>query len=145
LRNEGPNEKIDQNFDQPRLFIEYAIQQLYPIALQAEKDMLNSSSSQIVGAEWWIQLKDEKSGIGFHYDKDEGMASDQMKMRFYSVLLFQHISYCSFNLALYIYHFSHPLFSTVTYLKDFGAPTMILNQYTPGFQLFSILFAFGLC
>ena len=37
--------------------------------------------------------------VNFHYDKDEGQASDEMIMRF-------------------------PVLSTVLYLRDYGAPTI---------------------
>ncbi|GMH55409.1 hypothetical protein TrRE_jg11814 [Triparma retinervis] len=59
--------------------------------------------SDIQGAEWWIQARGSKEGIGFHYDKDEAYASLQMRMSF-------------------------PVLSTITYLTDVGAPTLILNQ-----------------
>ena len=60
-----------------------------------------------IGAEWWIQVVPADGGnIGFHYDKDEGMASTQMKM-------------------------VHPLLSTVTYITSHGSPTVVLNQTCP--------------
>jgi len=59
--------------------------------------------SDIKGAEWWIQSRGSKEGIGFHYDKDEAYASIHMKMSF-------------------------PILSTITYLTSTGAPTLILNQ-----------------
>ncbi len=59
--------------------------------------------SDIKGAEWWIQARSSTQGIGFHYDKDEAYASLHMRMSF-------------------------PILSTVTYLTDTGAPTLILNQ-----------------
>ena len=58
---------------------------------------------KVVGGKYWFQYRGQGNGVGFHYDKDEGMASEQMKMRF-------------------------PMYSTVTYLESRGAPTLILNQ-----------------
>ena len=64
------------------------------------------SCTNIVGAEWWIQDKEVTAGIDFHYDKDEGLASIERRMK-------------------------HPSVSTVTYLTSMGAPTVILRQITP--------------
>lgn len=64
-------------------------------------------SNKIVGAEWWVQKTDQNGKIGFHYDKDEGEASIHSRMR-------------------------HPVISTVTYLTDGGAPTMVFNMTTNG-------------
>ena len=36
----------------------------------------------IVGAEWWVQEQQSHADIGFHYDKDEAFASNQMTMLF---------------------------------------------------------------
>jgi hypothetical protein len=44
--------------------------------------------------------------IGFHYDKDEGIASEQMRM-------------------------VYPHTSSITYLSNVGAPTFIMNMTTP--------------
>ena len=63
-------------------------------------------STPIVGAEWWFQDQPLAGSIGYHYDKDEAYASEHMTMRF-------------------------PEVSTVTYLTDVGAPTLVLNQTTP--------------
>lgn len=79
------------------------------------------------GAEWWVQLRpsppgtgrysmlasdgdnDEddmaKSGISFHWDKDEDLRI-----------------MCSGSMYI------HPHISTVTYLTDLGAPTMVLTK-----------------
>ena len=65
-----------------------------------------NAPTPIVGAEWWLQERKPTENIGFHYDKDEAYASEHMTMRF-------------------------PEVSTVTYLGDAGAPTLILNQTTP--------------
>ncbi len=59
--------------------------------------------AKVVGGKYWYQYRGPGDGVGFHYDKDEGMASDQMIMRF-------------------------PMYSTVTYIEPKGAPTIILNQ-----------------
>ena len=36
--------------------------------------------AKVVGAEWWYQARDTTENIGFHYDKDEGIASNEMRM-----------------------------------------------------------------
>ena len=59
--------------------------------------------NKVVGGKYWYQYRGQQEDVGFHYDKDEGMASDQMIMRF-------------------------PMYSTVTYIESKGAPTIILNQ-----------------
>eukprot|EP00041_Stephanoeca_diplocostata_P004255 m.42128 g.42128 ORF g.42128 m.42128 type:complete len:529 (+) comp15009_c0_seq2:127-1713(+) len=61
---------------------------------------------RIVGAEWWYQTREVKGNIGFHYDKDEAVASNEMKM-------------------------VYPDVATVTYLTQAGGPTLILNMSTP--------------
>lgn len=58
---------------------------------------------RVAGAEWWVQHRSEAEDISFHHDKDEALASLKMTMQF-------------------------PEVSTVTYLTDIGAPTLIFNQ-----------------
>ena len=53
-----------------------------------------------------MQQQRPRESIGYHYDKDEALASAEMTMRF-------------------------PEVSTVTYLRERGGPTMVLNQTTP--------------
>lgn len=65
-----------------------------------------SAPTPIIGAEWWLQERAPTGDIGYHYDKDEAYASEHMTMRF-------------------------PEVSTVTYLGNSGAPTLIFNQTTP--------------
>eukprot|EP00750_Incisomonas_marina_P019796 INCI3627.11.p1 GENE.INCI3627.11~~INCI3627.11.p1 ORF type:complete len:487 (+),score=71.87 INCI3627.11:401-1861(+) len=58
----------------------------------------------IVGAKYWIQRRSRTDRVGFHYDKDEAMASMQQIMKF-------------------------PIFGTINYLKaDQGAPTVLYKQ-----------------
>eukprot|EP01036_Dinobryon_divergens_P033266 gene33266-43010_t len=71
-------------------------------------------NNKIVGAEWWVQRTNQDGKIGFHYDKDEGEASIHSRMR-------------------------HPLISTVTYLSDEGAPTMVFNMTTNGNADFPVI------
>eukprot|EP00051_Salpingoeca_urceolata_P031083 m.10316 g.10316 ORF g.10316 m.10316 type:complete len:459 (-) comp3750_c0_seq2:22-1398(-) len=89
-------------FPKPRFAAEQAIHYL------RELDFPGNSFAErkIVGAEWWFQLRDTTENIGFHYDKDEGVASIEMRM-------------------------SYPAMSTITYLSDTGSPTLIFNQTTP--------------
>lgn len=90
---------------QPRSSLEKAVLELARYALP---DIYNQRPNDvIIGGEWWLQVRSGTETIGFHYDKDEAMASIQMKMK-------------------------HPLISTVTYLSDIGAPTLIFNQTTDG-------------
>ena len=61
------------------------------------------------GAEWWAQVRtpgDENESITFHWDVDE---------------------YCQDALGVAI----SPALSTVTYLSDLGAPTLVLDVPTP--------------
>lgn len=60
----------------------------------------------IVGAEWWYQTREVTGSIGFHYDKDEAVASNEMRIVF-------------------------PDVATVTYLTGAGGPTLILNMTSP--------------
>ena len=61
----------------------------------------------IVGVKYWVQHRNtrDRNVVNFHYDKDEGLASDQMIMR-------------------------PPPLVGVTHLEDWGAPTLMLNQST---------------
>jgi hypothetical protein len=79
---------------------------------------INNGKVNIVGGEWWIQRRNACDGISFHYDKDEAMASHAGVMRF-------------------------PVASTVTYLTDTGAPTVIFNMTTDGNNDFPIIPTFG--
>ncbi len=65
----------------------------------------SEARAAVQGAEWWLQHREQREDIGFHYDKDEGAASIEGRMLF-------------------------PVLSTITYLRDVGAPTLILNQST---------------
>ena len=97
---------INKN-DKPRNFIEYLVLRIslqdYPIKFP----------ENYIGCEWWIQVKDKKENITFHYDKDEALTSLK---------------------DIYIY----PLKSTITYLTDVGGPTMIFNDenYNNGYLSF---------
>jgi hypothetical protein len=57
----------------------------------------------IGGGEWWVQLRNTNENIGFHVDKDEGVASEEQWMKM-------------------------PVLSTVTYLTNEGGPTLVLDQ-----------------
>lgn len=87
----------------PRSAIEAAIHHLFQRDFGAGDAEAHRS---IAGAEWWIQEQASHDDIGFHYDKDEAFATEQMTMKF-------------------------PEVSTVTYLQAHGAPTLVLNQTTP--------------
>jgi hypothetical protein len=62
------------------------------------------------GAEWWVQVRHAGDGqdeaVSFHWDKDEDLVDD------YGVNV-------------------HPAISTVTYLTDTGAPTLVLDHRAP--------------
>jgi hypothetical protein len=86
----------------PRTNIEQAIHHLWQYAYVS---LSENDRRRVTGAEWWFQTRNGSEGIGFHYDKDEGTASLHGIMRF-------------------------PMRGTITYLTDYGAPTVILNQTT---------------
>lgn len=88
---------------EPRNYIEKAVHTLRKEVVP--RIYAHRKEQKIVGGEWWVQVRDGKETIGFHYDKDEAMASLQGIMKL-------------------------PMVSTVTYLTDVGAPTLILNQTT---------------
>lgn len=54
-------------------------------------------------AEWWTQVIDNDSDIGYHWDRDYGLEEDD---------------------GVHAY----PLFGTVTYLSNCGAPTMVIDK-----------------
>jgi hypothetical protein len=60
---------------------------------------------KIDGMKYWYQYRHAEEDVGFHYDKDEGMASDMQRMRF-------------------------PYINTLVYLSDVGAPTIFFNGTT---------------
>jgi hypothetical protein len=88
----------------PRFFIEESVAALASL-IDVTKFGLGSEV-KLAGGEWWVQQMGHTESIGFHYDKDEAMASDHWQM-------------------------SYPVLSTITYLDQVGAPTLILNQTTP--------------
>lgn len=91
----------------PRFYIEKVIKLLRRYALPEEfYPDGRYSADDIIGAEWWIQRRGRTEDIGFHYDKDEAKASLERRMEF-------------------------PILSTITYLEDVGAPTLIFDQTTP--------------
>jgi len=55
------------------------------------------------GAEWWTQVIDSRDDIGFHWDRDYELEESE---------------------GLHVY----PIKSTVTYLTDFGAPTIVVDK-----------------
>ena len=92
----------------PRFAIEHAVNLLFELlhenTYEDQSDLqMRQRRRTIVGGKYWVQHRGKTEDVGFHYDKDEGMASDQMIMRF-------------------------PQFATVTYLSNEGAPTVIFNQ-----------------
>jgi hypothetical protein len=109
---------------QPRCFLENLAKQIFHHHVPKSSNFYYDEATS--GSEWWVQIRpsppagrysmlaDEskdgiddmtKSGISFHWDKDEDLR-----------LL------C--DGSMYI----HPHLSTVTYLTDLGAPTMVLSK-----------------
>ena len=91
-----------------RFAIEHAVNLLFDLlyanAYEADSNAkMRERRKQIVGGKYWVQYRPADEDVSFHYDKDEGLASDHMIMRF-------------------------PQFATVTYLSNAGAPTIIFNQ-----------------
>eukprot|EP01052_Picozoa_sp_SAG31_P054548 SAG31_NODE_14586_length_798_cov_0.489270_1_plen_223_part_10 len=78
------------------------------IEIVGKIDFPDGMPKSIVGAEYWVQERRGDEDSGFHYDKDESAASNKQRMVF-------------------------PALSTITYLTDGGAPTMVLNQTTNQF------------
>ena len=93
--------------DEPKSLIEYIARNI------SFQDFPNGFPDNYVGLEWWVQVRNTKEGIVFHYDKDEGTCSQK---------------------DIYIY----PLKSTITYLTDVGGPTGIFNDesYNNGYLSF---------
>ena len=83
----------------PRSATEIAIAILYEFAFPGGEE----PEGGIAGGEWWVQMRNSNENIGFHVDKDEGIASEEQWMKM-------------------------PVLSTVTYLTDVGGPTLVLNQ-----------------
>ena len=99
-----------ENFDSPRSFAEVAITYLHKMAFPDDSPWSGGGPdgkepTQLAGAEWWVQPRNPKENIGFHYDKDEGVASEEQWMKM-------------------------PTMSSVFYLTDAGAPTLVLNKTT---------------
>ena len=69
----------------PSNAVELAISSLFHVAFD---NLPASVQSQVAGAEWWIQRRQGTRGISFHYDKDEGIASEHswMKMPIFSTV-----------------------------------------------------------
>lgn len=59
-----------------------------------------------IGYEWWIQRIKSHEPLGFHVDKDESIATHQMRL-------------------------VHPLWSSVFYVTDIGGGTLITDQFSP--------------
>jgi len=102
IHNKRPTFWYELGRHAPRNYVESAIERLRGLI---PDDMLKENKSAIRGAEWWVQIRGNDEGISFHYDKDEGLASLQGVMK-------------------------HPAVSTVTYLSDVGAPTLIFEMIT---------------
>ena len=83
----------------PRTAIEVAIKRLSKFA---------NLGDTYLGAEWWTQQVDGGPGgkLGFHVDKDEGIASNQQ-------------------------YLVHSEYSSVFYLTDTGGGTLVLDQWSP--------------
>jgi hypothetical protein len=98
------------SFGTPRSAVELAISGylLEKVVQRADRAAGGGSSgsagftSSLGGAEYWIQ---RSSDVRYHYDKDEGAASEEQYMRM-------------------------PILASVLYLADVGAPTLILNRTT---------------
>ena len=101
MHNTRPTFWYDLESHGPRNYIEAAIVRLRQLIPEG----LLAGNKTIRGAEWWVQIRSNDEGISFHYDKDEGLASIKGIMK-------------------------HPAVSTVTYVTDAGAPTLIFDMIT---------------
>lgn len=75
------------------------------------------------GAEWWTQVIDSRDDIGFHWDRDYELEESE---------------------GVHVY----PIKSTVTYLSDCGAPTMIVDKRgtaDSSYELIGVADTFSLC
>jgi hypothetical protein len=122
-----------EQFENPRSWIELAITYLHKMAFPEDSPWTGGGPygdkpTQLAGAEWWIQNKDTKEDIGFHYDKDEGVASEEywMKMPTMSSVFCKSFSTVRVGPVLSV---SDPA-CVPTDLTDVGAPTMVLNKTT---------------
>lgn len=92
---------------EPRTASEYAVKVMFDILFGDKVHPMDkhrrAMRKKVVGGKYWYQYRGPSDSVNFHYDKDEGMASDQMIMRF-------------------------PMYSTVTYIEPHGAPTVVFNQ-----------------
>lgn len=87
----------------PRFAIENMIKLLEQITFPPE--LGGADAFGIVGCKYWVQRRGGDSSVNFHYDKDEGLASDQSIMR-------------------------PPPLVGVTHMDQWGAPTVVFNQST---------------
>ena len=91
----------------PRCALESLAKALFEAHAGSAVDGFDASKS---GAEWWVQLRrpgdEQKEAVAFHWDKDEDLVDE------YGVCV------C-------------PAISTVTYLSDCGAPTVVLEKTPP--------------
>jgi len=88
-----------ENIRNPRTASEMAVALLLEIAFPDGR----MPEGGVAGGEWWVQLRSSNENIGFHVDKDEGVASEEQWMKM-------------------------PVLSTITYLTDEGGPTLVLDQ-----------------
>lgn len=82
----------------PRTAIELGILKLF------HTDFPSDGSNDILGAEWWLQVRHGGPEIGFHFDKDEGYAEQNHEER------------CRVDARCEVSPYRHPVLSTVTYL-----------------------------
>jgi hypothetical protein len=87
----------------PRFAAERAVKLLQELTFPAA--LGGPEAIGIVGCTYWVLARGSDSDVDFHYDKDEGLASEMQKMKL-------------------------PPLVGVTHLEDFGAPTVVLNQST---------------
>ena len=88
---------------EPRCTLERLARRIFELHVTEAGAEFDAASS---GAEFWTQVRSTggaDKGVGFHWDKDERMHS-------------------AYNI------FVHPQISTVTYLGDAGAPTVVLED-----------------
>mgnify|MGYP001292462585 CR=1 FL=1 len=84
---------------EPRFALEHIVKHII------KTDYPKVIDENIVGCEWWVQVRRPTDDIVFHFDKDEGLASNKKIFQF-------------------------PLKATVTYLTDCGGPTMVFDHRT---------------
>lgn len=89
--------------DKPRTALEHAVKLLEDVVFPPE--LGGAKAFGIVGCKYWVQRRPGGEDVGYHFDKDEGLASNHQKML-------------------------PPPYVGVLHLDNWGAPTVVFNRTT---------------